>query len=140
MAPARASTTGIPNRYPKLLRCLILRVIRCSHEAAGPLGCGTGLGEAGTTLACSSNFHSDRRERIKLPDGGNLEFAAGAGKTFRNKDPLSMQMSLRNKTQGGKSKRQEVTSVASSQVFFSPPSFPGGVSGWLRQMFADQIC
>lgn len=105
------------------------------------MGGGKGLGEAGTTLACSSNFCSDHRERIKLPDGGKLEFAAGAGKTFRNKDPLSMQMSLRNKTHGEKSKRREVTSVASSQdFFFSPPSFPGGVSGWLRQMFADQIC
>lgn len=64
----------------------------------------------------------------------------GAGKTFRNKDPLSMQMSLRNKTQGRERKRREVTSVASSRGFLSPPSFPGGVSGWLRQMFADQIC
>jgi len=68
-------------------------------------------------LACSSNFRSDHRESIKLPDGG--ESAAGAGKTFRNKDPLSMQMSLRNKTQGGKSKRQEVTSVASSRFFLA---------------------
>lgn len=71
--------------------------------------------------ACSSNFRSDHRERIKLPDGGNRQRElAKPSETkilFLCKCPLEIKL-------GGKSKRREVTSVASSQVFFSP-EFPG---------------
>lgn len=94
-----STSTCSHHGHPKLVPQAAL-LMDFESEPAGRLGGEMGLGEAVTMLACSSNFRSNRRERITLPDGGNQQQELA-------KDRLSMQMSLRNKTQEGKRAKSE---------------------------------
>lgn len=132
-----AASTDTPKRCSKPLCCQILRVIRRTREADGPSGGGRGLEEAGTAPALGSGFRSHHGERIKLPDGGSRQRElAKPSETkilFLCKCPLEIKLRGKEQKPGG-----DVSGFVS--VFFYSPNFPGGVSGWLRQMFADQIC
>lgn len=98
---------------------------------------GHSKGETVTTPACSSNLCSDHKERLKLPDVVNQhQELAKPQETkifFLCKCPLEIKLWGKEQKAGG-----DVSDFVSG--IFPPLSFLGRVSGWLRHMFADQIC